>query len=233
MKYTMRTLFTTFLLLVTLTAFSQNRETRDVADFDEVVMRLSGKVYIKLGTKNEVILEGDEDVLEKVRLDVREGRLSIGEESRSRWSWRSSRTSLNVYITVKELNGASVSGSGEVIGQDVFKSDGFRISVSGSGNIELELDAKEVDSRISGSGNIEVSGSAEYSKLGMSGSGKYLAEEMKVDDYEISISGSGRASVNAQESLDVRISGSGGVYYRGRPSVNSSVSGSGRVRRIN
>lgn len=219
----MKTLFATFLLLVTLTAFSQNRETRDVADFDEVVMRLSGKVYIKLGTKNEVILEGDEDVLEKVLLDVKG----------SRWSWRSSRTSLNVYITVKELNGASVSGFGDIIGQDVFKSDGFRVSVSGSGNIELELDAKDVDSRISGSGNIELSGSAEYSKLGMSGSGKYLAEEMKVDDCEISISGSGRASVNTQESLDVRISGGGSVYYRGRPSVNSSVSGSGRVRRIN
>lgn len=229
----MKTLFATFLMLITLTAFSQNRETRDVADFDEVVMRLSGKVYIKLGDKNEVILEGDEDLLEKVELDVRGGRLSIGEESRSRWSWRRSRTSLNVYITVKELNGVSVSGSGDIIGQDIFKSNDFKVSVSGSGDIELELDAKDVDSRISGSGNIELSGSAEYAKLGMSGSGKYLAEEMKVDTYEISISGSGRASVNAQESLDVRISGSGSVYYRGRPSVNSSVAGSGRIRRIN
>ncbi|MBO3700011.1 head GIN domain-containing protein [Roseivirga sp. E12] len=229
----MKTLFATFLMLVTLSAFSQNRETRDVADFDEVVMRLSGKVYIKIGDKNEVILEGDEDVLERVETDVRGGRLSIGEEGRSRWSWRRSRTKLNVYITVKELNGAFISGSGDIIGQTAFKSDDFRVSVSGSGDIELELDAKDVDSRISGSGNIELSGSAQYAKLNISGSGKYLAEEMKVDDYEISISGSGRGSINAQEKLDVRISGSGSVYYRGRPSVNSSVAGSGKVRRIN
>ncbi|OEK03626.1 hypothetical protein BFP97_19820 [Roseivirga sp. 4D4] len=229
----MKTLLATCLMLITLTAFSQNRETRDVGDFDEVVMRLSGKVYIKQGDKNEVILEGDEDVLERVETDVRGGRLNIGEEGKSRWSWRRSRTRLNVYITVKELNGAFVSGSGDIIGQTVFKSDDFRVSVSGSGDIELELDAKDVDSRISGSGNIELSGAAQYAKLNISGSGKYLAEEMKVDDYEISISGSGRGSINAQENLDVRISGSGSVYYRGRPSVNSSVAGSGRVRRIN
>lgn len=229
----MKTLFTTFLMLITLTAFSQKRETRDVSDFDEVVMRLSGKVYIKIGDKNEVILEGDEDVLEEVETEVRGGKLSIGEEGKRRWSWRRSRTRLNVYITVKELNGAYVSGSGDIIGQTVFKSDNFKASVSGSGDIELELDAKEVDSRISGAGNIELSGASQYAKLSISGSGKYLAEEMKVDEYEISISGSGRGSINAQESLDVRISGSGSVYYRGRPSVNSRVAGSGRVRRIN
>lgn len=229
----MKTLFATFLMLITLTAFSQKRETRDVSDFDEVVMRLSGKVYIKIGDKNEVILEGDEDVLEEVETEVRGGKLSIGEEGKRRWSWRRSRTRLNVYITVKELNGAYVSGSGDIIGQTVFKSDNFKASVSGSGDIELELDAKEVDSRISGAGNIELSGASQYAKLSISGSGKYLAEEMKVDEYEISISGSGRGSINAQESLDVRISGSGSVYYRGRPSVNSRVAGSGRVRRIN
>ncbi len=229
----MRTLLVSFLMLTTLAAFSQNRETRDVGDFDEVVMRLSGKVYIKLGDKNEVILEGDQDEIDQVETDVRGGRLSIGEENKRRWSWRRSRNNLNVYITVKELNGAFVSGSGDIIGQTVFKSDDFKVSVSGSGDVELEIDAKDVDSRISGSGNIELSGAAQYTKLSISGSGKYLAEEMKVGEYEISISGSGRASVDAQESLDVRISGSGSVYYRGRPSVNSSVAGSGKVRRIN
>lgn len=229
----MRALFTTFLMMITLTAFSQNRETRDIADFDEVAMKLSGKVYIKLGNKNEVILEGEQSELDKVVTDVRGGRLTIGQEGRGRWSWRSSRAKLNVYITVKALNGAFVNGSGDIIGQDVFKSDDFKVSVSGSGDIELELDAKDVDSRISGSGNVELSGSAQYTKLSISGSGKYLAEEMKTDDYQISISGSGRASINAQERLDVRISGSGSVFYRGRPSVNSNVSGSGRVRPIN
>lgn len=229
----MRTLIASFLMVVTLTAFAQNKETRDVQDFDEVVVRISGKVFIKQGNKNEVILEGDERSLERIETEVRGGRLSIGTSNGRRWSSSRSTGRINVYITIKELKGVSVSGSGDIIGQSVFKSDDFNATISGSGDIELEIDAKNVSARISGSGNMELSGSAEYAKLGMSGSGKYLAEDMKVDDYEISISGSGRSSVNAQENLDVRISGSGSVYYKGRPVINSSVAGSGKVRRIN
>ncbi len=227
----MRGFISVFLMLVSLTMFAQNRENRNVGDFDEVVMRISGRVYIKQGNKNEVILEGEEDYLERVETDVRGDKLSIGMRGRN-WSFRRSPR-LNIYITVKELRGVSVTGSGNVIGQTVFEADDINLSISGSGDIELDLDVKNVESRISGSGNIELKGSAEFAKLGMSGSGKYLAEELKVDDYRVSISGSGKSSINAQEKLDVRISGSGSVYYRGRPSVNSSVAGSGKVRRIN
>jgi len=219
-------------MVVALTAFGQNKETRDVNDFDEVIMRISGNVYIKQGNKNEVIVEADDRVLERIETEVRGGRLSISMRNNSGWRTSSSGR-VNVYISIKELNGVSISGSGDIIGQSTFKSDNFNASISGSGDMELELDAKNISARISGSGNMELSGSAEYAKLGMSGSGKYLAEELKVDDYEISISGSGRSSVNAQENLDVRISGSGSVYYKGRPAVNSSVAGSGKVRKIN
>lgn len=228
----MRTLIASFLMVATIAAFGQNKETRDVNDFDEVILRIGGKVYIKQGNKNEVIVEADDRTMERVETNVRGGRLSIETNGR-RWSSSRGTGRVNVYITVKELNGVSISGSGDIIGQSVFKSDDFSASISGSGDIELEIDAKNVSARISGSGNMELSGSAEYTKLGMSGSGKYLAEDMKVDDYEISISGSGKSSVNAQENLDIRISGSGSVYYKGRPSVNSSVAGSGKVRRIN
>ena len=63
--------------------------------------------------------------------------------------------------------------------------------------------------------------------------GKYFAEEFVAKDYNISISGSGRATINLEGELDVRISGSGNVYYKGNPTgVNSSTSGSGKVRRM-
>ena len=42
-----------------LTVLAQNKETRDVKDFDEIQTRVGGKVFITLGDKNEVILEGE------------------------------------------------------------------------------------------------------------------------------------------------------------------------------
>lgn len=233
----MRAIFTVLLVTVfSFTALAQNKETRDVRDFDEVIMRVSGKVLITQGNKNEVVLEGDEDLLDEIETEVRGGRLNI-KSRRDNWRWwnnRRTRGRLTVYITVKELKGAYISGSGDIISQNTLKTDDFTASIAGSGDIELDLDAEYVEAKISGSGNIELQGKSDKAKLSISGSGKYLAEKLMVGDYTVSMSGSGRGSINVEGDLDVRISGSGKIYYMGRPtSVNSSVSGSGSVRKIN
>ena len=224
------------MLAVSLCAMAQNKETRDVRDFDEVVMRVSGKVLITQGNKNEVILEGDEDLLEEIETEVKGGRLNI-KSRRNNWRWWNNggrKGRLTVYITVKELRGAYVSGSGDIISQNTIKTRDFTASIAGSGDIEMDLDVEYVEAKISGSGNIELQGKSDEAKLSISGSGKYIAEKLIVGDYRVSMSGSGRGSINVEGELDVRISGSGKVYYMGRPtSVNSSVSGSGSVRKIN
>lgn len=226
------------LLVLALTSsllLAQRRETISVGDFDEVTMKIGGKVYITQGDKNEVILEGDQDDIEEVNVEVRGGELTIESSRRSRWSfWNSSNVRLDVYVIVKELKSVTVSGSGDIVGQNAIKTNDFRARVSGSGDIEMELDARTVDTGISGSGNIELSGSATSGRLSISGSGKLLAENLRLDDFEVRISGSGRGSITVYGELDVRISGSGSVYYSGDPTgVNSSISGSGKVRRIN
>ena len=225
------------LLLISATglaALAQNKETRDVRDFDEIMMRVPGKVLITQGDKYEVVLEGDADLLDDVDTEVRSGRLNIKSNRRNGW-WRgSSRDRLTVYVTVKELNGAFISGSGDIISQNTLKTDDFTASISGSGDIELELDAEYVQAKISGSGNIELAGESDRARLSISGSGKFLAEKLVVGDYDISMSGSGRGSVHVNGDLDVSISGSGKIYYMGKPtSVNTKVSGSGSVRKIN
>lgn len=231
----MRTILTIlFIASFGLTALAQNKETRDVRDFDEVIMRVSGKVLITQGDKNEVILEGDTDLLEEIETEVRGGRLNIKNKRERWWSNNSRRSRLTVYITVKKLRGAYISGSGDIISQNTLITDDFTASIAGSGDIEIDLEAEYVVSKISGSGNIELQGKSDRAKLSISGSGKYLAEKLMVGDYQISMSGSGRGSINLDGDLDVRISGSGKIYYMGKPtSVNSSVSGSGSVRKIN
>ena len=225
-----------FALCMGCMSWAQNKETRDVGNFDEIMMRISGKVYVTQGDKNEVILEGDDDLLSEIETDVRSGRLVI-KSRRNNWRfWNSrSRGRLSVYITVKELNGAYISGSGDIIGQNTIKTDDFVASIAGSGDIDMDLDAEYVRASISGSGNIELQGKSDRAKLAISGSGKYLAEKLTVGEYQVGMSGSGRGSIYVDGGdLDVRISGSGKVYYMGNPrSVNSSVSGSGSVRKIN
>ena len=73
----MKNLFTVLLLVCTITVLAQTKETRNVGNFDEVMMSIDGTVYIKMGDKNKVILEVSKSDLEKVETEVRSGRLGI------------------------------------------------------------------------------------------------------------------------------------------------------------
>lgn len=223
------------LMFVGLVALAQQKENVAVDDFDKITMRIGGTVYVTQGNTNEVVVEGDREDMEEVNIEVRGRELVIESRRRSSWRfWENTNTQLDVYVRVKELTAVTVSGSGDIVSQNTIETDDFRARVSGSGDIELALDARTFNTGISGSGNIELSGSARSGSLSISGSGKLLAENMKVDDFEVSISGSGRGSIMVYGELDVRISGSGSVYYSGEPTaINTKISGSGKVRRIN
>ena len=106
----------TMAVITQLSIFAQNKETRNVRDFDEIQMRVAGKVYVTLGDKNEVILEGDEDYLDNIETDVSSGRLVIKNRRENRWKfWGNSSGRLTAYVTLKEFKGAYVSGSGDII----------------------------------------------------------------------------------------------------------------------
>ena len=212
---------------------AQKKETRDVPTFTEISLRSGGKIYLTQGNSQKVELRGDRDVLDRVETEVRGGRLSISYKGSGKWfNWTEDKD-FEAYITVKNIEGISVSGSGRIVGENKFTTDDLDLSVSGSGKMEIETTSRDVEMSVSGSGKIIVAGSAKRAYSTISGSGRIKAEDLKADSYKVRISGSGSCEIYAVDEIDARISGSGSVYYRGNPPrVNSSTSGSGRIRKM-
>lgn len=226
-------ILTLLTFLIFQTTFAQRSETRDLPKFTEISLRSGGKIYLKQGNTQKVELKGDREVLDKVETEVRGGRLSISMKGSGKWFNWSSSDDFEAYITVKNIEGISVSGSGRVTGENKFTADNLDLSVSGSGKMDIETSAKDVDMSVSGSGKIIVAGTARKLYTSISGSGRIKAEDLKAEDCRVKISGSGSCNVYVTEAIDARISGSGSVYYKGNPSkVHSSNSGSGRMRRM-
>ncbi len=223
----------TILLIATL-SFSQilfaQKETRDVGSFDEISLGVAADLYLTIGSKQSVVIEGDEDDIEEIVTEVRDGRLRI--KSRKSWSWNWGGNDVEIYITVPKINALSVSGSGDIHGESVIETDDLELGVSGSGNIEVEIDSEEVKMTISGSGSAQLGGTTSDFSVRISGSGSINAYDLKAENVAVRISGSGSARVNASDELEATISGSGNVYYEGSPDkVNSNTSGSGRVKK--
>jgi hypothetical protein len=211
---------------------SDVKETRNVSGFTKVNFGVAGNLYINIGPEFKVVLEGEKKYIDDIITDVSGGKLVIKNENWKMSNWRMNEK-VNVYITMPELAGLGVSGSGKAEVKDAVTADDLNLNVSGSGKIYIsDITVSSLSCGISGSGDIILSGSGSCSKadISISGSGNYDGAPLKIGTAEIHISGSGNCSCNVTESLKASVSGSGNVTYEGSPKIDAHVSGSGKVR---
>jgi hypothetical protein len=183
-------------------------ETRDVAGFTEVRVSGAGDVVIDQTGTESLTVEAEDNILPLLDTRVSNGVLHLG--LKQHVSVRTTRP-IRFHITVKDLTGVGISGSGSVHARG--------------------LDADTLAAEISGSGSAALAGRADAVTLRVSGSGSYDAADLQSKSVKVEISGSGDALVNASDRLDATISGSGSVRYAGNPSVSQRVSGSGSIAR--
>ena len=180
-------------------------ETRTVDEFTRVSLAGSAKVVITVGADRKVVVRGDDNLIGELETTVDGGTLNISENGNL-----NPKAGLTVEITVPQLEGVDVSGSGDLSAQGV-NGDSFSASVSGSGSVEATGEVSAAEVNVSGSGNVGL-------------------EKLTAEDVTVDVSGSGNARVYASRSLNATISGSGNVGYSGNPAnVEKDVSGSGEI----
>jgi hypothetical protein len=180
-------------------------ESREVNDFNEIVLEGSGGVIVEVTGDESLSIEAEDNIIPLLETEVRNGRLRLGSGSSI-----SPTTEIIYTITAATLDGVVISGSGNVSVTGLESAD-FRVEISGSGNVET-------------AGTV-----ADTLSVSISGSGEYDGEDLVAADGNVNVDGSGNAVVNVTGSLDISLSGSGNIEYIGSPSVNVDKSGSGSV----
>jgi hypothetical protein len=231
-----KSMYTTAMVLVLLfsvsSCFSMNgkveREKRDVGQFNRIGLAVSADLYLKQGNTSEVIIEADEEILEKLKTEVTNGKLIIKFDPRR----FSNYSRFKIFITTPVINELDISGSGDIIAESAIQTDEIVLRISGSGEITIDdLKAEDLNVGISGSGSINLGGSQTLGSLDLSisGSGGLNAAKLATEDFTARISGSGSCRIHVNSSLKASISGSGKIFYSGDPLIDASISGSGKV----
>lgn len=226
-----------FISLLLLGFFLSNQvlakeEVREVTPFSKISLKISANVYVLQDSKQSIRLVADEETLAQIITEVNNRTLNIRFPNNTIFKrWNPGK--IDIYISVPEIDGLSVSGSGDIVSDDI-NTRILDLLVSGSGNIKIEkLAAEKVTANVSGSGIIKISEGGVASELSVriSGSGNVDARGFEANNVSIQTSGSGNCYVVSNGEIKARLSGSGNVYYSGNPAIDSSVSGSGSVKK--
>lgn len=201
-------------------------ETRSVGNATKINVLGSMDVVLATG-ETSVKVEGDENVLNYILTEEHDGWLNIRE--RDNYDIQS-KNNITVYITTPAISQIKVTGSGDVKSNSEFTSqDEMNFSITGSGDLTIAVNTPRLKAAIAGSGNLNASGETRDVKVSIAGSGNFNGYDLKAENADINIAGSGDASIYADVHLKANIMGSGGVHYKGNAIVDKSVMGSGTV----
>lgn len=203
-------------------------ESFQISEFKGLKLKCSADIFVTQGEEFSVVAESQANILDNLDLSLDGDVLEIDLDGCNR------DFQLKMFITMPEVTFLKISGSGNIKGENLFSSENLTLRVSGSGNMDLELDYQTVNTKITGSGNMDLRGLCDEFDYTISGSGDINSFDLISDSGFIEITGSGDTEVFVNEFLSVKITGSGDVLFKGNPSeITSDISGSGDIRDVN
>jgi len=204
--------------------------TRVTEDYNAIAVSGWFDVYLIDGKEGELTLEGESNLLEYITTEVKNGKLIIKTENNVDLKPSNWNSGIRITVPVENVSSISLSGSGDIVGKTRIKSEKLDTTMSGSGDITLDVESNAVSASMSGSGDINLSGSTTDFSATISGSGDIKAFDLEADNVEATVSGSADIKVTANKMLKARVSGSGDITYRGNPEkVDTKTAGSGDI----
>jgi hypothetical protein len=206
-------------------------QERSVSGFEGIESFGSFDISIVPSSTSSVKIEAEENLQPYIETYVDGRNLQI--RSRDGYNLRP-RRDIRIIVSGPVFNTIATHGSGSIIGRSpITANDDVKLEVAGSGNIEVEMIAKQISSSIAGSGNINVKGTSDHFSANIAGSGNIRAANLESGDADVQIAGSGNVDVFANDKLNINVMGSGEVRHRGNAQVSTHIAGSGSVTKMN
>ena len=203
-------------------------------EFSRLHFKSIGEVQIIQGDTCELRMEGNEELLKKVKVDVKNDILAITYMSDvADWTgfiWITAEHRICYYLTVKDISQIDMAGAGS-IRTEKLEGKNLQLAHAGVGQMILKgLNYQELLVDLGGLGEIRVEGEVDSQSVDLSGGGSYQAENLLSQSANISLSGAGSGRVWVDGELNVDISGAGSVKYKGSPSISQNITGLGSIK---
>lgn len=221
-------------------------EERTVSFFNGLSASTGLDVVITQGEKDFIEVESDDNLIEYIITEVRDGILKI--------HWKNNinvkkYTKAVVRVTFKHLNSIKASSSADIYGKGVIRAESIKISASSAADVELTVEAQLVEGNASSSGDldldvtadkielssssgadIDIKGAAEMLIASVSSGADIDAKKFIAKKADVSASSGGDIDVHVSDELEVSASSGGDVTYYGDPKITDlNVSSGGDI----
>jgi len=198
-----------------------------ITSFDAIRVDAPVEVVITTGAGASARAEGDQGVLDRLKVDV-SGRLLSVTMERPRPGEKSGGRAV-LRLSTGDLGRVVLTGGGSV---SVSRMKGLRgeIVLGGNGDISVAaVDLDQLSLGVAGAGRATLSGRTGVASVWVTGPGAVMAEGLRVRQATVANDGPGHVAVTAEVSAKVSASGSGDVTVAGKAACSVDNRGTGRI----
>ncbi|KAF0239232.1 MAG: hypothetical protein FD181_212 [Prolixibacteraceae bacterium] len=231
---TIKTLFIfAFIALISLNLMaakgnSDKTQNRQVSNFNGIKVSTGIDLYITMGTTEEVKIVADDDIIDDLITEVKDGTLRIYMKQANNWfNWNSGSQTRKAYVTVKELESIDASSGSDVSSENTLTGEDLKVNASSGSDVAIDIYYKNVWVDTSSGSDAKLSGKVKTLNAEASSGSDIVAKNLESKICKVSVSSGSDATVNVADELYANASSGGDIGYYGNPQVKDINESSG------
>ncbi|MFV0565428.1 MAG: head GIN domain-containing protein [Flavobacteriaceae bacterium] len=202
---------------------------RTTTDYNAIICTGALDYILVYGTEGQITIEGEDNLLKYIVTEVKHNNLVVKIENKVSLK-PSTNKDIKVTIPCKDIEKISLTGSGDLWNEGILNNNKLDVSLTGSGDVTLNIKTNYAKSKVTGSGDISLKGDTDELESQVTGSGNFHGFDLKSKNTKVTVTGSGDAEVSCTEILKASVAGSGDIVYKGSPKIEETkIAGSGSI----
>lgn len=199
-----------------------------ITSFDAIRVDAPVTVILTTGAGASARAEGDQDALDRLKVDV-SGRLLIVTMERARPGERSGGAA-TLHLSTGMVGRVLLTGGGS-ISVNRLKGQRGDIMLGGNGDVTVAaVDLDRLDLGLAGAGRITLAGRAGIANIHVTGPGTLAAEPLHTRQANVGNQGPGSIRLTADVTARITASGSGDISIAGKAACTVDNRGTGQVQ---
>ncbi|HWW43333.1 head GIN domain-containing protein [Pedobacter sp.] len=202
-----------------------------VKEFNEI--EIAGPIKLVLhqvpDSVYQVKVSADSNVVNLIETKVSGGTLKLKLDTAAYCG----KDSIVVYASIAQLKSLKAESPSKVVSSGRLNVDDLKLTLNGSTEVNLDLNAGKVTTEVDGATKIHLTGQAGTHLFKAKGAVELDAFDFVVGIYDLNIKGVGKANINVLNDLKVATSGATSISYKGNPkNVKEDKSGSSSIQQV-